>query len=104
MNLEPRTTGEEILNIVEETLENEDIKRVIDNYIDYLSIGISNIINIFEPEIICLGGSFAYFEDILLEPLKSKIESENLLYNNNSMPIMKRAQLGNKAGIIGSVL
>ena len=104
LNLEPRTTGEEILNIVEETLENEDIKRVIDNYIDYLSIGISNIINIFEPEIICLGGSFAYFEDILLEPLKSKIESENLLYNNNSMPIMKRAQLGNKAGIIGSVL
>lgn len=104
LNLEPIITGEKVLNIVKESLENEEIKNVINNYIDYLSIGISNIINIFEPEIICLGGSFAYFEDILLEPLKTKIEKENLLYNSNSMPIIKKAYLGNKAGIIGSVL
>lgn len=102
LNLEPRTTGEEILNIIQDS-EDIEIKKAIDTYIDYLSIGISNIVNIFEPEIICFGGSFAYFEDILLEPLKAKIINENLLYNKECIPIIKKAYLGNEAGIIGSV-
>ena len=42
---------------------NEKIEKVIDDYLDYLKVGLCNIIDIFEPEVISLGGSFAYYED-----------------------------------------
>ena len=80
----------------------ERIKQVIDEYIEHLAIGISNLINIFEPEAIGIGGSFAYFEDFLLEKLKNKIINGNLLFNPRNDIIIKSALLKNDAGIIGA--
>lgn len=43
---------------------NEMVNKAIDEYLDYLKIGLCNIIDIFEPEVISLGGSFAYYEKV----------------------------------------
>ena len=53
--------------------DDKNINKIIDEFIDYLSIGISNLVNIFEPEAIGIGGSFVYFSDVLLEKLKNNI-------------------------------
>ena len=96
--------GEYIKQYILQNENNSTLKYIINNYIQDLAIGISNIINIFEPEAICLGGSFAYFEDIFLEPLKKMLLEGNLLFNKRCDIILKLAKLKNDAGIIGATL
>ena len=97
-------SGKEIRKFIAENPNNEMIKEMIKEYVDYLSIGISNIVNIFEPEAICIGGSFAEYEDILYYPLKDALLQGNLLFNSRRDIIIKLAKLKNDAGIIGATL
>ena len=96
--------NETIINFIKQNKNNITLKYMINNYIEDLSIGISNIINIFEPETICFGGSFAEYKDIFEEPLKRAILDGNLLFNKRNDIIIKHAKLGNDAGIIGATL
>lgn len=106
LNLNEFTTSRQLVDLLKYdkalNRNNENIKKAIEEYIENLSIGISNLINIFEPEIIGIGGSFVYFEEFLLENLKDKILSGNLLFNKRDDIIIKSAILGNDAGIIGA--
>ncbi len=97
-------SGECIREFIRQNSDNLTLKYIINNYIEDLSIGISNIINIFEPEVICFGGSFAEYEDILYQPLKKALLSGNLLFNKRCDIIIKHAELKNDAGIIGATL
>lgn len=96
--------GEYIKQYILQNENNPTLKYIINNYIENLAIGISNIINIFESEAICFGGSFAYFEDIFLEHLKKMLLEGNLLFNKRCDIIIKLAKLKNDAGIIGATL
>ena len=96
--------NQDLLDILRKNQENPKIKRVINEYIDNLSIGISNIINIFEPEVIGIGGSFVYFSDILLDKLKENIIQKEYLFNQRKTINIVQAILGNDAGIIGSTM
>lgn len=102
LNLDETTNGEELLNIIKNNSDNQKINIIIEEFIEYLSIGISNLINIFEPEAIGIGGSFVYFSDILLDRLKKNILDKNYLFNERKELIIITAELGNDAGIIGS--
>lgn len=100
-------TGEMLEKILKERTDNEEINSKIDKtveeYIEYLAIGISNLVNIFEPEVIGIGGSFVYFADTLLPKLKQKLLEENTLFNHREDIQIKVAKLGNDAGIIGAI-
>ena len=85
-------------------MEDAEIKSILDEYIENLVIGLSNIIDIFEPEIICLGGSFVYFKEILYNRLIEKMEREKYVFNKQSLPRIVLAELENDAGIIGATL
>jgi len=80
----------------------DEIQKIINEYVENLAIGISNLINIFEPEITVIGGSFTYYQSILLEPLKEKIIKEKLLFNKRENINIVAAKLFNDAGIIGA--
>ena len=97
-------SGKEIRKFIAENPDNQMIKEMIKEYVDYLSIGISNIINIFEPDAICIGGSFAEYGNIFFEPLKDVLVQGNLLFNRRNEIIIKYAKLKNDAGIIGATL
>lgn len=97
-------SGKEIRKFIEDNPDNESLKSMINEYIEYLSIGISNLVNIFEPDAICIGGSFAEYENIFYEPLKQALLQGNLLFNRRHDIIIKLAKLKNDAGIIGATL
>ena len=102
LGLDETTRGQELLDMIRKNGEDERIKNIIDEYIEDLSIGVSNLINIFEPEAIGIGGSFVYFSDVLLEKLKNNIQDKKYLFNSRDELIIVQAALGNDAGIIGS--
>ena len=101
LQINKETTSEEILSILKEQKENKKLDKYIDEYIDNLLIGISNIINIVNPETICIGGSFVYYEDILYSRLMEKIKSIKYQFEQ---PKIVLAKLENNAGIIGATL
>lgn len=86
-----------------EILENKEkidqVNKVIENYVEYLSVGICNLINIFDPDCICIGGSFAYYESIFMEKLKELVQKN---FNNRDIPDLLVAKYANDAGIIGA--
>ncbi len=77
-------------------------KLVVDKYIYYISVGIANCINIFQPEIICIGGGVSNEGDNLTEPIKKYVEGDDYARNVNNKSKIKTATLGNDAGIIGA--
>lgn len=97
-------TGVEIKELLSNNKDNEKVNKIIDEYIDNLSTGIANLVNIFEPETISIGGSFVYFKDILLDKLIKKLKEKNMLFNNQEPPKVIMAKLKNNAGIIGAVI
>ena len=100
-NLEENITGLDLYNYIIDNKDKEKINNILEEYTKYLSIGISNIINIFEPQAIILGGSIVHYESLILNRLKDKLET----YNWESKNIdIKMAILGNDAGIIGSLI
>ena len=101
-------SGKELLAIMKNTRKKDEnykiIEKVKKEYIEYLGLGIANLVNIFEPEAIGIGGSFVYFGEVLLEDLKEEFDSKNLLFNPRKDINIQTAVLGNEAGIIGAVL
>lgn len=79
-------------------------KEVVDNYIYYVACGLTNFINIFQPEILCLGGGVCNEGDTLLVPLKAIIEQERYSKASDKQTEIAIAKLGNDAGIIGAAL
>lgn len=78
-------------------------KQVCDQYIDYLAAGIVNLINIFQPDTLAIGGGVSNEEDpYLLTPLRRRVEQESLPCNRDKMTKLVRAELGTQAGIIGA--
>lgn len=108
LHLEETTAGEQLLEIIRENSpkrrDYDAIEKIVSQYIDYLSVGIQNLICIFEPEVIGLGGSFVYFEEVFLQRLVEKIQENNQQDVERSHIKIKTATLGNDAGIIGAVL
>ena len=95
--------GIKIREFIEQNQENDKLNKILDEYIQDLQIGIANLINIFEPQAISIGGSFGHYE-ILLKRLQDKINEKTELYNKEQIPKILTADLKNDAGIIGAAM
>mgnify|MGYP000239356064 FL=1 len=104
MNLSKEVSSKELLEILKWRAKEENIKKILEEYIDNLNIGLSNIIDIFAPQAICLGGGFVYFEEILYKPFLEKYYNERKSFYKDRIPDIKLALLGNDAGIIGATI
>lgn len=79
-------------------------KRVVEQYIYYIACGIINVINILQPEMICIGGGISHEGESLLEPLRKHVERERYSMFAKTQTQICRALLGNDAGVIGAAL
>ena len=100
----PGADGKKIKEFISQNMDNEKLNEIIDKYIEDISIGLTNLINVFEPQAICIGGGFGHYEDILLERLRKKIVDMGGLYNKENIPKIIIAELKNDAGIIGAAM
>ncbi len=84
--------------------DDEEGRRIVDWYIKYLGEGITNIINMFQPEVFVIGGGVSKEGEYLLEPLRRYADEKQ--YAREEVPHTKivKAQMGNDAGIIGAAM
>ncbi len=77
-------------------------KEVVDEYIDDLASGITNLVNIFRPEVVLLGGGVCAEGDNLILPLQRKVNDEMFAGNAGPESKILIATLGNTAGTLGA--
>lgn len=86
-------------------LGDESARAVIDRYLDYLTVGLINLIRIFQPQVIVVGGGVAQAGEALLAPLRQRLDG---IYGSYVAPDkrtkVEAARLGNDAGIVGAAL
>mgnify|MGYP002545913416 FL=1 len=76
--------------------------QVVDTYIQHIACGLINVINIFQPEVLCIGGGICKEGETLMKPLREHIERERYSKYSTHQTRLCVAQLGNDAGIIGA--
>ncbi len=79
-------------------------KAVVDRYVYYLACGLTSIVNIFQPEVLCIGGGISNQGDVLLDPVREIFDREDYARSSARRTRIVRATLGNDAGIIGAAL
>ena len=77
-------------------------KAVIDEYVKYIGEGIVDIINIFQPSVIAIGGGISRQGDNLLNPVKEYIKGKTYGVSYIKPCRVTMAKLGNDAGIVGA--
>lgn len=99
-----RMTGLESLKEIFYLSEvNETVQRVLDEYVNNLADGLANFMNLYDFEMMVMGGSLVDYSDAFMHKLKTKIISK--MYNKYTTELnIKAATLGNDAGIIGASL
>ena len=80
-------------------------KAIVDEYISYLASGIASIINIFQPNVLSIGGGVCGEKDYLLKPLVDEVFGQTYTKTGVSPQCeIKIAELGNDAGIVGAAV
>lgn len=83
--------------------KNYTAQKVWESYLDYLAIGIQNIILSLDPHYIIIGGEISQLEDLLLEPLKERVFIENSFYKEGDTKILT-SRLKENSSILGASL
>ena len=76
--------------------------QVVQNFVEYVACGLTNLINIFQPEIICIGGGVSKEGDTLLAPVQAVVDQEDYAREGMRRTKIVTAKLRNDAGIIGA--
>lgn len=75
---------------------------VVNKYINYLGCGLTNVVNIFQPEVLLIGGGICKEGENLTKPLLEYIAKESYCIDPECSTKLDIAKLGNDAGIIGA--
>lgn len=79
-------------------------QRVTDEFLDYLGSGVTSLINVFQPEVFCIGGGLAGAGEQIMAPVRQTAEREAYTGETSNRTRIARAKLGNDAGLIGAAL
>ena len=76
--------------------------KVIDDTAKYLGLGIANLVNIFNPELVVIGGGLSNLGEMLLKPARQEFKKHALKLPAKSVKIV-RARLGARSGLLGAI-
>ena len=77
-------------------------KELISQLAYYFGVGLANLVNIFNPELILVGGGVAKMGDLLLQPAIKVVKEKAFATSANAVEI-KPALLGDDSGVLGAV-
>ena len=80
-----------------------DCAKLFDEYVYHLTVGLVNLINVYDPEVIALGGGVSKAGDFLLEKVNALLP-EMIFFKTMPRARIELARLGNDAGIIGAAM
>ena len=92
--------------IVYEAISNGDplAKKVFDKYVYYLSVGITNIVNIFQPETLVIGGDICTLGNTLLDPIRKMVEEQRFSVHSYRQTDVSLSEFGSDMTLIGAAL
>ena len=102
LNIPQEINGETLREVLDNN--RQEILEINNHYVSDLALGISNLINIFEPDMVVLGGGFTHFSYMFKDKIKETLVNSPLLFNRRDDFDLRIAELGNDAGIIGATL
>jgi len=79
-------------------------RELVEEYESYLACGITSLINVFQPEVFCVGGGVAGAGETLMGPVRAVVDREDYARDSARRTRLVLARLGNDAGIIGAAL
>lgn len=80
----------------------EAATKVVNEYISYLGCGLTNVVNIFQPELLLIGGGICKEGANLTKPLDEIIAKDSYCVDAEKVTKLAIAELGNDAGIVGA--
>ena len=80
-----------------------DCVGIFETYVKYLCVGLANLINIYDPDMLVLGGGVAHAGDFLLDAVRAAL-GDYVYCPALSWARVELARLGNDAGIIGAAM
>ena len=81
----------------------EDCRKLFDNYVYHLAVGLANLINVYDPEVIVLGGGVSHAGEFLLNAVRAALP-KFVFFKTMPYARVELATLGNDAGIIGAAM
>ena len=76
--------------------------QVVNNFLEYVGCGITSVINIFQPEILCIGGGISREGETLLAPVRAYVDKEEYAREGDRRTKIVAAKLNNDAGVLGA--
>jgi len=80
-----------------------DCVALFERYIDHLCIGLRNLVNVYDPEVIVLGGGVSHAGQFLLDAVRAKLPGM-VFFKTMPYARVELAKLTNDAGIIGAAM
>ena len=80
-----------------------DCSALFDNYVHHLCAGLVNLINLYDPEVIALGGGVSHAGQFLLDAVREKMPAM-VFFKTMPYARVELAKLTNDAGIIGAAM
>ena len=77
-------------------------KAVLDAYLRFVGIGVVNVINVFQPDVLCIGGAISKEGEALLSPIREQVKAERYSKYAQKQCQICAAALGGDAGIVGA--
>ena len=98
-NLPPSASARDIQNLAESG--NKTAVKLIKETADYLAVWLGNMINIFDPDVIVLGGGVSFLGKMLFEPLRKLTPKYSINPRAHEVPIVQ-AKLQRNSGLLGA--
>ncbi|MDO4865780.1 MAG: ROK family protein [Clostridia bacterium] len=80
-----------------------DCAALFDRYVYYLCLGLRNMVSLYDPEVIALGGGVSHAGEFLLNAVRAKLPGM-VFYRDMPFARVELAKLTNDAGIIGAAM
>ncbi len=82
--------------------QNPIIKKYVDEWIEYIALGLVSFVHIFNPSVILIGGGVSSQEELLIKPLRNKVFEKIMPAFKEGLRI-EAAKLKNDAGMVGAL-